>query len=202
MNPMDASDQAEIARLRSEIAQLQEQLKARQASVPAQSSTASLINDHGFVADMARFADKILSEAEIRKKYYLSDEDWERAGSDDALVRAIQDEKTRRVRSGLHAKEKAQKVFIKAPDVLDEILSDKNASPRHRIESSRELRAIAAVSPEHTPAAERFVININLGAGEVLRFNKPIAPGIDDDGNLIEQKPLPMIEEDDSANSV
>jgi hypothetical protein len=36
----------------------------------------------------------------------------------------------------------------------------------------------------------------------VLRFNKPIAPGIDDDGNLIEQKPLPMIKEDDSANSV
>jgi hypothetical protein len=125
----------------------------------------------------------------------LSDEDWERAGSDDALVRAIQDERIRRVRNGLHAKEKAQKVFIKAPDVLDEILSDKNASPRHRIESSRELRAIAAVGPETVSSAERFVININLGAGEVIRFSKPIAPGIDDDGNVIEQKALPMIED-------
>jgi hypothetical protein len=189
---MHASDQAEIARLRNEIERLQKQLKAQQT--PSDLAQ-TLITNTEFLADMARFADSILSEAEIRKKYYLSDEDWERAGSDDALVRAIQDERIRRVRNGLHAKEKAQKVFIKAPDVLDEILSDKNASPRHRIESSRELRAIAAVGPETVSSAERFVININLGAGEVIRFSKPITPGIDDDGNVIEQKALPMIED-------
>jgi hypothetical protein len=65
---------------------------------------------------------------------------------------------------------------------------------------SRELRAISAVS-EARPAGEMFQITINLGANEVIRFSKPITPGIDDDGNVIEQKPLPMIE-DDNDNAV
>jgi hypothetical protein len=195
---MDASDQAEIARLRSEIAQLQEQLKARQTPP----STTSLINDHGFVADMARFADQILSEAEIRKKYYLSDEDWERAGSDDALVRAIHDERTRRIRNGALKRERAQMEVVDAPPILAKILKDPAANERHRIDAAKALDVFAGGQQPAQMTSERFVININLGANEVIHFNKSITPGIDDNGNVIEQKPLPMIEEDDSANSV
>src|SRR6478672_9982138 len=60
------------------------------------------------------------------------------------------------------------------PSVLGDILHDDSASPRHRIESARELRQIAANGPEAAPAADRFVITINLGA-EVLHFDKSIA---------------------------
>jgi len=87
---MDASDQNEIARLRREVEQLRKQLEAQRAPTPVRPDATSLIENYDFVSDMARFADSILSEADIRKKYYLSDEDWEHAGSDDALVRAIE----------------------------------------------------------------------------------------------------------------
>ena len=40
--------------------------------------------------------------------------------------------------------------------------------------SARKLRQIAANGPEAAPAADRFVITINLGA-EVLHFDKSIA---------------------------
>jgi hypothetical protein len=196
---MPTDDQNEILQLRKEIARLQAQLKVQQTPTDL---AQTLLTNTEFLADMARFAEAILSEADVRKKHYLSDEDWERLGGDDVLVRAIEDEKIRRVRNGAHAREKAQKVFVKVPDALDEILSDKNASPRHKVESSRELRAIAAVGPETVAPAERFVININLGGGEVLRFSNPIQAGVDDDGNVIEQKALPMIEENDGGQSV
>ena len=153
----------------------------------------TLLTNTEFLADMARFAETILSEADVRKRHYLNDNDWERLGSDERLIRAIEDEKIRRVRNGAHAREKAQQVFVKAPDVLDEILSDKSASPRHKIESSRELRAIAAVGPEAAPTAERFVITINLGEDHKLIIDKPIRPTAHDDGEVIEQELLPMI---------
>jgi hypothetical protein len=184
------NDQDEIAQLKREVARLQELLEARQAPTP---SATSLINNHDFITDLCRYSESIYTEADVRKKWRLTDEDWERAGSDDVLVRAIEDEKTRRVRSGAHAREKAQKVFVKVPDVLDEILSDKNASPRHKVESSRELRAIANVGPEATPTAERFVIQINLGADQVLRIDQPIRPT----PNTIDSTAIPMIENGD-----
>jgi hypothetical protein len=184
------SDQTEIARLKDEVARLQSQLKAQQ--MPVRSDTASLIKNHELITDCCRFSEGLLTEQEVRKRWHLTDEDWERAGSDDALVRAIQDEKIRRVRNGSHAKEKAQKVFIKAPDVLDEILSDKSASPRHKIESSRELRAIAAVGPEARPTEERYSIVINLGEDHKLVIDKPIRPTAHDT-EVIEQELIPMI---------
>jgi hypothetical protein len=199
MNLMNASDQAEVARLRQEVERLQAQLKARQA--PSDLAQA-LITNTEFLADMARFAEGLASEKDIRKKHRLAESEWTRLGNDDELIETIKREKERRIRNGLHAREKAQQVFVKAPAVLDEILSDKSVSPRHRIESSRELRAIASVSPETVAPAERFVITINLGNNEVIHVSKPITPGLDDNGKVIEQKPLPMIEEDSGADSV
>lgn len=184
--PMN-DDQNEIQQLRREISRLQEQLRAQQPSDLAQ----TLITKTEFLADMARFAEGALSESDVRKRHYLSDEDWERLGSDDALVRAIQDEKTRRIRNGTHAREKAQKVFVKTPDVLDEILSDKSASPRHRIEASRELRATAAVGPEAQPPTEMFHITINLGDDYKLQVSQPIRP-TPGNNELIDSTVLPL----------
>ena len=53
-------------------------------------------------------------------------------------------------------------------------MHDAGASARHRIESARELRQIAANGPEAAPASDRFQITINLGA-DVLHFDKSIA---------------------------
>jgi hypothetical protein len=149
----------------------------------------TLITKTEFLTDMARFAEGILSEADVRRRHSLGNGDWERLGSDDALVRAIEDEKIRRVRNGAHAREKAQQVFVKAPGVLDEILSDKSASPRHKIESSRELRAIAAVGPEAQSPSERFSIVINLGEDHKIKIDQPIRPN----DKVIDSTALPMI---------
>jgi hypothetical protein len=157
-----------------------------------------LINDHGFISDLARFAEGIVSQQEVKKKYRLEESEWDALGENDALVRAVTEEKVRRIRNGTSAREKAQLKFIAAPDVLGNILSDDSASPRHRIEASRELRAVAAVGPEATPTAERFVITINLGSDvdgkeTKLVIDKPITPGVDDDGKVIDVGPQAAI---------
>src|SRR5262249_20761552 len=57
----------------------------------------SLIEDVEFITDCARFAENLISEQAVRKKYHSSEEAWERLGQDDALVEAIELEKTRRI---------------------------------------------------------------------------------------------------------
>jgi hypothetical protein len=186
----DATTQSEILRLRQEITRLQAQLEAQQAFP----ELANLSKDQGFITDLARFAESICTEADVRKKWRLSNEDWERLGSDDALVRTIEDEKIRRIRNGTHAREKAQQVFVETPTVLGDILRDNDASPRHRIEAAREIRAVAATGPEAQSPAERFVITINLGADQVLRFDKSVTPVANDkDVEVIDSTAFPMI---------
>ena len=96
--------------------------------------------------------------------------------------RAVQREKQHRIASGAAAREKAQSLFVQAPDVLGNILNDTSTSPRHRIEAARELRQVAGGGSEATSgSSERFIIRIDLtaGGGEVITFNKPrtIEPG-------------------------
>ena len=134
----------------------------------------SLEDNHDFVSDCARYGEGLLSEEAMRRKYCFDDGAWEKLGDNEALIEAIEAEKIRRVRDGSAARERAQQLFATAPSVLGDILHDDSASPRHRIESARELRQIAANGPEAAPAADRFVITINLGA-EVLHFDKSIA---------------------------
>jgi hypothetical protein len=135
---------------------------------------AHLEDDLEFVADCCRYAENILTEAAVKKKYRFDDATWEKLGSNDALIEKIEAEKVRRIRNGASAREKAQQLFVTAPGVLGNILHDDGASPRHRIESAKELRAIAANGPETTPASDRFQITINLGS-DVLHFDKSIA---------------------------
>jgi hypothetical protein len=134
----------------------------------------SLIENHDFITDCARYAEGLLSEKDVKKRHHFDDATWERLGQDDALVEAIEAEKLRRVRSGLAKRELAQKHVVKAPDVLNTIMLDPAASPKHRIDSAKVLDQFAANGPEAAPAADRFVITINLG-DDVLKFDKSIA---------------------------
>ena len=53
-----------------------------------------------FVADCCRYLGGVLTEAAIKSKYHFDDGTWENLGDNDALIEAIEDEKTRRVRNG------------------------------------------------------------------------------------------------------
>jgi hypothetical protein len=176
MNPMDASDQAEIARLRNEIERLQKQLKAQQTSTPVRSNTTSLIENFELLQDLARFCEGIVTERNVRKKHRLAESDWERLGSDEVFIEAIKRERERRVRNGATARERAQKLFTETPEVLGNILNDDEMSARHRIEAAREIRAVAAVGPEAQPTTEMFTININIGEDYKLQVSQPIRP--------------------------
>ena len=98
-------------------------------------------DDYEFVVDLARFAEGITDEKAIRKKYRLADDVWNALGEDDDFVRAVTDEKTRRIRNGSHKREKAQGLIVKAPAILDSIMSDVSASPRHRVDAIKQLDA-------------------------------------------------------------
>ena len=80
--------------------------------------------------------------------------------------------------NGTAAQESAAKIFTEAPEVLGSILRDQQASPRHRIEASKELRATARAGDERpgdTP--DRVVISINLGNDEKLVVDSgPLPP--------------------------
>jgi hypothetical protein len=136
----------------------------------------NLIDDHGFIVDMARFADGLLSEAQIKKKYRFDAATWEKLRSDDALVEKIEAEKLRRIRDGSTKRECAQVEVIDAAPILGKIMRDPDANEKHRIDSIKTLDALAANGPESVPAADRFIISINIsGDGsstDVLHFNK------------------------------
>src|SRR6516225_7496503 len=60
------------------------------------------------VDDLTCFAEGIYTESAVRKKWRLSEETWELLGTDDELVRAIEEAKIRRVRNGSFKRERAQ----------------------------------------------------------------------------------------------
>jgi hypothetical protein len=142
--------------------------------------SASFINNDAFVSDMARFASGDLAEKAIRKKYRLAESDWIALAENDELVRKIEDESTRRLRDGSTARERAQVHFATAPNVLGGILNDGNANARHRIESAKELRAIAVPAGQAAGSDNnRFEIKIILNA-DVETYNKSRSIMVDD----------------------
>src|SRR5262245_58351893 len=134
----------------------------------------SLIENHEFISDCARYAEGLLSEQDVKKKHHFDDATWGRLGENDALVEAIEAEKTRRIRNGSTKRERAQTLVAQAPGVLGDIMLDASASPKHRIHATKTLGAFAANGAEATAAADRFIITINLGS-DVLHFDKSIA---------------------------
>jgi len=154
----------------------------------------ALIDNLEFVSDMCRFAENILSEAAVRKKYRFDETTWSRLGEDDELVRAIEEERVRRIRSGSAKREKAQQHVVAAPDILNTIMSDPKANAKHRIDSAKALDDLAEGGPRAVhDDSDRVIITINLGGDEKLVFNKSVKPlsGDDaklDDGKLIEHE--------------
>jgi hypothetical protein len=138
-----------------------------------------LEDDLEFVADCCRFAEGILDEKAVKKKHHLSADVWERLGSDEKLIEAIEAEKVRRIRDGSSKRERAQVLVVQAPSVLGTIMNDPSASPRHRVDAIKTLDTFASNGPESAPAGDRFVITINLGS-DTLRFDKSIAPDAND----------------------
>jgi hypothetical protein len=135
---------------------------------------AQLEDDLEFISDLARYAEGLFSEQDVKKKHHLSADTWERLGSNEVLIEKIEAEKVRRIRNGSAKREKAQQLVVQAPDVLGGIMLDASASPKHRIDSAKALDAFAANGPEAAPASDRFQITINLGS-DVLHFDKSIA---------------------------
>jgi hypothetical protein len=137
--------------------------------------------DPDLISDLARFAEGLINEPNVRAKHReLDDTIWDSLGNP-AIVKAIDLERQRRIRDGSCARERAQQLFAGAPDVLGEILNGTGVSPRHKIESARELRVIAANGPESTPASDRFQITIIMNA-DIERYDKAIkVDPLDDD---------------------
>src|SRR5262249_12125579 len=131
---MPIDDQNEIARLKREVERLQAQLKAQRAPVPVRSDATSLINDSEFIQDLARFAEGLITEKAVRKKWHFDEATWSQLAEDEALVEKIEATKTARVRGGISARERAQELFATAPTTLGTILNNENMPARSRIE--------------------------------------------------------------------
>jgi hypothetical protein len=138
---------------------------------------ADLIDDDEFVLAMARYADGIWTQAQVKKRFRFDDATWQKLGSDDRLVDKIETLKELRIRRGDTKRERAQQRVVQAPEVLGNIMMSADASPKHRIDAAKALDAFAN-GPEATPAAPvgQFLIQIDLGGGEIIRY-----PASDDD---------------------
>jgi len=160
----------------------------------------SLRENQELVEDLARYADGILTEKQVRQRWHLAnDEVWTSLGTDESFVERVELEKTRRIRSGATKRELAQLRVVKAPAVLDQILSDQRASPKHRIDAAKALDDLARFAPQR-PGVEqdRVVIRIDLSAdtknpADVLEFEASARP-VDAEGRFIDAAPRPMIE--------
>jgi hypothetical protein len=150
-----------------------------------------------FVTDATRAGEGVITDEDLLDKYELSNDELQKLANMKAVGRAIRTEREHRLRSGIATRELANGYFFKAPTVLDKIMGDEQANPRHRIESARELRVISTPENQSNPAtqSERFHIVINLGSDTEV-YNKPIAIGVDDpDGpKLTAQPKLTVIE--------
>jgi hypothetical protein len=165
---------------------------------PVPDPTRSLRENHELIQDLCRYAEGLCSESAVRKRWRLSEEVWEELGGDDELVRAIEEAKTRRVRSGALKRELAQGHVVRGVGVLAEIMDDRRQSARHRVDSVKALNAIADPGPEAAPEREYISIKIDLSADTRAKGQEP-NPG---DVITIEAAPRPntpkQIEDDHS----
>jgi hypothetical protein len=129
------------------------------------------------VADCTRAAEGLISDADLREEYEITDAEWKALTKNKILIRAIQAERARRVRSGLAAKEAAAKELATGPQVLGKLLHSDTIHPKHATDLHRELRATAHGGGDGERAAdtEKFVITIIMGE-QSEHFEKEIAP--------------------------
>jgi len=132
------------------------------------------LEDDELIENLARFADGTLSEAAVKARHHLSNEDWAALGESDKLVELVEACKLRRIRTGATKRERAQIEIVDAPPILGGIMRDPNANERHRIDSIKALDALASNGAEAAAAGARFEITIIMD-GDVLHFDKSIA---------------------------
>ena len=130
---------------------------AAHGNVRLRGLTVALDTDVGqaFIADCARNTEGLISDLEIRTKYELTDKNWERLANNAPLLRAVRAQREHRIFNGEAPREAAQLHFTKAPDILNDILTDEQVSPRHRIEAARELRQVAGNGAERARRPEK-----------------------------------------------
>src|SRR6516162_7703452 len=162
----------ELEHLRKEVERLQKALNDRQ-----QVSVASpaLINNHELIEDLARYQEGLWTQQQVKKRWreVIDEKTWNKLGSDDELVRAIEARRVQRVRSGAFKRELAQRHIIRGPDVLATIMDDPQANARHRVDSIKALDALADPGSQTAPASDRFVIHIDLTADAKLKGIEP-----------------------------
>src|SRR5262245_49566914 len=124
---------------------------------------ADLKDNHEFISDCCRYSEGILDEAAMRKKWRFDAATWELLGSDDELVRAIEETKIHRIRSGAAKRERAQQHVLRGVEVLSKIMDDPQANARSRVDSIKGLDTLADQGPRHAAAEQgRFIIKIDL----------------------------------------
>jgi hypothetical protein len=135
--------------------------------VPTGLSTAE---GRALVAECVRAA-HVVTDADVQARFEIAPADWIDISQNKTLIRSIQLESDRRTRDGSISRELAAKYHVKAVSALDEIVSDKAQSARHRTDAARELRAAAAGGNTEAAVnnAEKFLIVLNLGA-DVERY--------------------------------
>jgi hypothetical protein len=137
-------------------------------------SQSAHLEDDELIENLARFADGTLSEAAVKARHRLSNEDWAALGESDRLVELVEACKLRRIRSGATKRERAQIEIVDGPPILGKIMRDPNANERHRIDSIKTLDALASTGAEAAAAGARFEITINLGS-DTEHYSKSIA---------------------------
>src|SRR5262249_18627562 len=154
------------------------------AAITLRGVSIPLASDIGgaFIADCSRIRERLVSDNQICEKYGISFDAWKEIAQNKAVRLAVNAEHERRIRSGVAAQESGAKLFSEAPEVLGKILHNEHASPRHRIEAAKELRATANTGAEKTGhTADRVVIHIDLGGDQKLVFDQQIAPLMPDE---------------------
>ena len=132
------------------------------------------LEDDELIENLARFADGTLSEAAVKARHHLSNEEWAAMGENDRLIELVEAAKLRRIRTGATKRERAQIEIVDGPPILGKIMRDPNANERHRIDSIKTLDALASTGAEAAAAGARFEITINLGS-DTERYSKSIA---------------------------
>ena len=190
--PSNRSDNVNPVRAQDEVKQLHEKAE-RSAS---HNTSTTVLNPHSgaavilrgiaiplesdigsaFVSDCARNRERLISDQLLCERFGITSDDLKTISANPAVRLAVSAEAERRTHSGLAAQESAAKLFQEAPEVLGKILKNESASPRHRIEAARELRATAQPGAERAgDTADKVVVHINLGNDRLL-FEKQIAP--------------------------
>jgi len=209
----DIDAQNEITQLKRQVEELRKALAERSTPPPqfdvANDPPSPFLNNLELVTDLTRFAEGLLEEKHVRKKYRFTEDDWTKLGADEKFVEAVELERIRRIRDGSFKREKAQQLIVKGPDVLDSIMMDTKASPKHKVDAIKTLDALAdpGAQAAHNDS-DRIVIKIDLGSdvrasggtptqADILTFEASVRPSPDpNNAEIVRDHHTPMIEQE------